>query len=205
MAQKYITLSEEALDKLLSLVRESHSVAEGIDDENIATNSTYSSAKLQELLGDVGVQAVELTKAEYDALSDEEKNSETIYFIKDINESGEIISKEVLLYEAEYATISEYTIPDVDFRGYKTIRILYALSNTKRCLYLDAYIDENTIQIPLQLINLPGGIAHLYNRNLIIENGTMTIGIAYDYLLSDNTKTENNALLVPLKIWGIKD
>lgn len=205
MAQKYITLSEEALDKLLGLVRESHSVAEGIDDENIATNSTYSSAKIQELLGDAGVQSVELTKAEYDALSDEEKNSETIYFIKDINESGEIISKEVLLYEAEYATISEYTIPDVDFRGYKTIRILYALSNAKRCLYLDAYIDENTIQIPLQLINLPGGIAHLYNRNLIIENGTMTIGIAYDYLLSDNTKTENNALLVPLKIWGIKD
>lgn len=90
MAQKYITLSEEALDKLLGLVRESHSVAEGIDDENIATNSTYSSAKLQELLGDAGVQAVELTKAEYDALSDEEKNSETIYFIKDTEVANEI-------------------------------------------------------------------------------------------------------------------
>jgi hypothetical protein len=90
MAQKYITLSEEALDKLLGLVRESHSVAEGIDDENIATNSTYSSAKLQELLGDAGVQAVELTKAEYDALSDEEKNSETIYFIKDTEVTNEI-------------------------------------------------------------------------------------------------------------------
>lgn len=91
MAQKYITLSEKALDRLLGLVRESHSVAEGIDDENIATNSTYSSLKIQELLGEAGATAVELTKAEYDALSEEEKKNGTIYFITDVDNEGGII------------------------------------------------------------------------------------------------------------------
>lgn len=88
--EKYYTFSEEAINRLCGLIRESHSVAEGINDENIATNSTYSSAKLQELLGDAGVQAVELTKEEYDTLSDEEKNSETIYFINDVDQEGNI-------------------------------------------------------------------------------------------------------------------
>ena len=90
MGQNYVTLTEEAYKRICSLIREAHSVAEGIDDENISTNSTYSSAKLQELLGETGVQAVELTKEEYDALSDEEKNSETIYFIKDTEVANEI-------------------------------------------------------------------------------------------------------------------
>ena len=90
MAQKYITLSEEALAKMCGLIRDSHSIAEAIDDENIANNSTYSSLKIQELLGEAGATTVELTKAEYDALSDEEKNSETIYFIKDTEVTNEI-------------------------------------------------------------------------------------------------------------------
>lgn len=80
---KYYSLSEEAITKLCGLIRDSHSVSEGIDDANIATNSTYSSKKIEELLGDAGITAVEITKEEYDALTEEEKNGETIYFVKD--------------------------------------------------------------------------------------------------------------------------
>lgn len=83
--EKYITLSEEALTRLCGLVRESHSVSEGINDDIAATNSTYSSVKIEELLANLGedVSVKELTLVEYEALSEEEQNNGTIYFITD--------------------------------------------------------------------------------------------------------------------------
>lgn len=42
--------STEALDKLLGLVRESYAISDAINDEVAATNTTYSSIKIQELL-----------------------------------------------------------------------------------------------------------------------------------------------------------
>ena len=138
MAQKYITLSEEALDKLLALVRESHSVAEGIDDENVATNSTYSSAKLQELLGDAGVQAIELTKAEYDALSDEEKNSETIYFIKDTEVANEIT----------IVTELDETSTDTQIPSAKTIYdIVTPIDYSEQLTYAEGYTGSAYAQL----------------------------------------------------------
>lgn len=53
MAQEYVTLTLEAYKKLCGLIRESHSVADAIDDSSIATNSTYSSAKITELFENV--------------------------------------------------------------------------------------------------------------------------------------------------------
>ena len=45
---KYPILDKKSIDKLCSLIRESHSVGEGINDENIGTNSTFSSIKITE-------------------------------------------------------------------------------------------------------------------------------------------------------------
>ena len=45
---QFITLSPAAVEKLCSLVRESHSVSEGINDEAVGTTSTFSSLKIQE-------------------------------------------------------------------------------------------------------------------------------------------------------------
>jgi hypothetical protein len=113
MAQKYITLSEEALAKMCGLIRDSHSIAEAIDDENIANNSTYSSLKIQELLGEAGVTAIELTKAEYDALSDEEKNSdEVVYFVP---------NTEALPEEVEVVTELNDTVTDKQVPSAKTM------------------------------------------------------------------------------------
>lgn len=50
---KYVTLKLEAYEQLCALIRESHSVSEGINDENVATNSTYSSKKIDELLNSI--------------------------------------------------------------------------------------------------------------------------------------------------------
>lgn len=46
----YVLLERDAYEKLCTLIRESHSVSEGIDDSSIATNSTYSSQKVQGLI-----------------------------------------------------------------------------------------------------------------------------------------------------------
>jgi hypothetical protein len=45
---QFITLSPAAVEKLCGLVRESHSVSEGINDEAVGTTSTFSSLKIQE-------------------------------------------------------------------------------------------------------------------------------------------------------------
>lgn len=46
----YVLLERDAYEKLCTLIRESHSVSEGIDDSSITTNSTYSSQKVQGLI-----------------------------------------------------------------------------------------------------------------------------------------------------------
>lgn len=45
---KYPILDKKSIDKLCSLIRESHSVSEGINDEVIGTTSTFSSVRIQE-------------------------------------------------------------------------------------------------------------------------------------------------------------
>lgn len=50
MAKKYTLMDKEAIDELCKAVRESHSVSEAIDDNNLATNSTFSSVKIDNLI-----------------------------------------------------------------------------------------------------------------------------------------------------------
>ena len=50
MAKKYTLMNKEAIDELCKSVRESHSVSEAIDDNNLATNSTFSSVKIDNLI-----------------------------------------------------------------------------------------------------------------------------------------------------------
>ena len=52
MSSKYTVLETAAIEKLCSLVRESHSVADAIDDVNVTTNSTYSSKHIEDKLED---------------------------------------------------------------------------------------------------------------------------------------------------------
>lgn len=54
MAEKYYTLSEEAIQKLCGLVRESHSVADAIDDSGaLSEKSTFSNKKINDLLTEI--------------------------------------------------------------------------------------------------------------------------------------------------------
>ena len=50
MAKKYTLMDKEAIDELCKSVRESHSVSEAINDDNLATNSTFSSVKIDNLI-----------------------------------------------------------------------------------------------------------------------------------------------------------
>ena len=109
-----------------------------------------------------------------------------------------------LLYSAEYKAIRDYTIPDVDFRGYRYIRILFAPSGTNRMVFTDVYIDENAVGFPLVFDNFPGGVYHKYVRSMSVSNGTLTIGVARDYSILAGTSTEKDNYCVPIKIWGFK-
>lgn len=51
---KYPILDKKSIDKLCSLIRESHSVADAIDDSGtVSTNTTFSSLKIQKDLKDL--------------------------------------------------------------------------------------------------------------------------------------------------------
>lgn len=54
MSSKYTILETAAIEKLCSLIRESHSVADAINDSGtLATNQTYSNFKINELLTEI--------------------------------------------------------------------------------------------------------------------------------------------------------
>jgi len=53
MAQEYITLSEDALSRLCSLIKAGGGGVDIIDDKNVAINSVYSSAKITELFDNI--------------------------------------------------------------------------------------------------------------------------------------------------------
>lgn len=89
--EKYFTISESDWRKVLGLIRESHSVSEGIDDTSLpTTNSTYSSFKITELLETAGVQTEDVTYAQYQALTEEQKKDGTIRFITDVDSDGTV-------------------------------------------------------------------------------------------------------------------
>lgn len=55
---------------MCGLIRESHSVGEGINDDSVATNSTYSSKKIEELLESIDAETVNGHTVESDVPSD---------------------------------------------------------------------------------------------------------------------------------------
>lgn len=67
---KYYVMDEDAVKKLCGAVRESHSVSEGISDDSVATNSTYSSKKIEELLESIDAETVNGHTVESDVPSD---------------------------------------------------------------------------------------------------------------------------------------
>ena len=97
MTQKYITLSEEALTKMCSLIRDSHSIADAIDDENIASNSTYSSLKIQELLEEIDDVNI-VTTLDENSTDNQVPSAKTMY------EKLKHVDEEIL---TEYATTSD--------------------------------------------------------------------------------------------------
>ena len=48
MAKKYTLMDKEAIDELCKAVRESHSVSEAIDDDNLAINIFFSEERREE-------------------------------------------------------------------------------------------------------------------------------------------------------------
>lgn len=58
---KYYVMDEDAVKKLCGAVRESHSVSEGISDDTVATNSTYSSKFIEEKLANIPTITVDNT------------------------------------------------------------------------------------------------------------------------------------------------
>ena len=70
---------------------------------------------------EVDAKAVELTQAQYDALSDEEKNNGTIYFVPDTNDVNQIPEDfEMLGYKTYCPTVGTYLLCYVTPTGYST-------------------------------------------------------------------------------------
>ena len=62
MAKDYNLLKYEAIQRICEAIRESYSVADAIDDESLATNSTFSSVKINKLYSDIDTRVDALEK-----------------------------------------------------------------------------------------------------------------------------------------------
>lgn len=106
--KEYVLLEKESIETLCSLVRESHGVGNALDDENVATNTTFSSKHILELIESIGAetQYVEVTQAEYDALPSEDIYNDTEYRCTD---TGRIYKNGVIYgSDVKEVTIDEY-------------------------------------------------------------------------------------------------
>ena len=77
---KYPILDKKSIDKLCSLIRESHSVADAIDDSGtVSTNTTFSSVKIQKDLQDLENNTeTKISQAIRDALGSEKAAKDEI-------------------------------------------------------------------------------------------------------------------------------
>ena len=53
MAKEYTSTKEEGIKRICEAIREAYAISNAIDDEHLATNSTFSSVKINSLLSDI--------------------------------------------------------------------------------------------------------------------------------------------------------
>lgn len=145
-------------------------------DETYSRTEVDDAITNAQLLGEAGVQAVELTKAEYDALSDEEKNSdEVVYFVP---------NTKALPEEVEVVTELNDTVTDKQVPSAKTV---YDNLST---LFISEIVEAPTITVAANTT----GTATI---DLSKEGYTTAIaslqstGNAKCYLYAANLKTDN--------------
>lgn len=60
MAKEYTITKEEGIKRICEAIREAYAISDAIDDEHLATNSTFSSAKIDSLLSDIDTRVDKL-------------------------------------------------------------------------------------------------------------------------------------------------
>ena len=62
MAKEYTITKEEGIKRICEAIREAYAISDAIDDEHLATNSTFSSVKIDSLLSDIDTRVDKLEK-----------------------------------------------------------------------------------------------------------------------------------------------
>ena len=62
MAKNYTITKEEGIKRICEAIREAYAISDAIDDEHLATNSTFSSVKIDSLLSDIDTRVDKLEK-----------------------------------------------------------------------------------------------------------------------------------------------
>lgn len=60
MAKEYTITKEEGIKRICEAIREAYAISDAIDDEHLATNSTFSSVKIDSLLSDIDTRVDKL-------------------------------------------------------------------------------------------------------------------------------------------------
>ena len=62
MAKNYTITKEEGIKRICEAIREAYAISDAIDDEHLATNSTFSSVNINSLLNDIDTRVDKLEK-----------------------------------------------------------------------------------------------------------------------------------------------
>ena len=60
MAKNYTITKEEGIKRICEAIREAYAISDAINDEHLATNSTFSSVKINSLLSDIDTRVDKL-------------------------------------------------------------------------------------------------------------------------------------------------
>lgn len=78
MAKEYTITKEEGIRRMCEAIREAYAISDAIDDEHLATNSTFSSVKIDSLLSDIDTRVDKLENSGTGGGSGEENVIEVI-------------------------------------------------------------------------------------------------------------------------------
>lgn len=178
MAQEYITLSEDALSRLCSLIKAGGGGVGIIDDKNVATNSVYSSAKITELFNNIkttggtggkGISSIEL---ESSSLGGE------------AGQAGAIDTYKINYSDNTSSTFKVYNGQD----GTKGTRILSVRTNPSTGSGTLPDGTDYFYKIRLTSVQSQANVTDVYVEDLLLNKAILyqVVGVDEEYVYMDN-------------------
>lgn len=211
--------AQKALDKIIQQIQDISMTADGVTYDNTSSGLTATNVQdaIDEILDTVeGQSHVELTQAEYNALTPEQKSAEVVYFITDAEAEGDFANLEQRLNALENAlhtnNIAYSILETPEGAAPATITLPQNISNYDGLIFTVSAVDDTYSK---QLIGYPQTYKFSGSDLAVGETVTLSVYHSLDeqtysmsYEITNNTTLTLSSMssgIEILEVIGIKE